>query len=114
MNSWMDRFFYVCGSKLAGKIGASVVNARRAGTTASLERMNQYYQIVNMVTPGSQYWNMTHGFTPDDVRQDIEGLQIMRTLGRNIAWLLKCIDAGRKAGIEYPEMEPITYTHFIR
>ncbi len=113
MCAWMDRFFYSCGGKLAGKIGASVVNARRGGNSASFERMNQYYLISNMIVPGSQYWNMTHGFTPDDVRKDKEGLQTMRALARNIAWILKSIEAGRKAGLKYPELEPRQPTHFI-
>ena len=111
--SWMDRFFYTYGSKFAGKIGASVVNARRGGNTATFERLNQYYLITNMIVPGSQYWNMTHGFTPDDVRKDLEGLQTMRVLGQNIAWLLKSIDAGKKTGVKFPVYEPKTPTHFI-
>ncbi len=112
--SWLDRFFYVNSPRLDGKVGACVVNARRGGNTASFERLNQYFLISNMVVPGSIYWNQTHGFTPDDVRKDAEGLQTMRNLGSNIAWLLKCIEAGRKAGIEKPEREPRQYTHFIR
>ena len=111
--SWMDRFFYTYGGKLAGKIGASVVNARRGGNSASFERLNQYYLITNMIIPGSQYWNMTHGFTPEDVKKDLEGLQTMRVLGQNIAWLLKSIDAGKKAGVKFPVYEPKTPTHFI-
>jgi len=111
--SWMDRFFYTYGGKLAGKIGASVVNARRGGNSASFERLNQYYLITNMIIPGSQYWNMTHGFTPEDVKKDLEGLQTMRVLGQNIAWILKSIDAGRKAGVKFPVYEPKTPTHFI-
>ena len=113
MNAWMDRFFYSNGGKFSGKIGASVVNARRGGNTASFERMNQYYLISNMIVPGSMYWNMTHGFTPDDVRKDKEGLHTMRTLGKNIAWLLKCIEAGKAAGVRPPEYEPKELTHFI-
>ena len=113
MNSWMDRFFYSNGGRFAGKIAASVVNARRGGNSASFERMNQYYLISNMIVPGSMYWNMSHGFTPEDVMKDKEGLHTMRTLGRNIAWVLKCIEAGKKAGIEYPEHEPKQMTHFI-
>ncbi|MCQ2079672.1 MAG: flavodoxin family protein [archaeon] len=113
MNSWMDRFFYSNGGRFDGKVAASVVNARRGGNSESFSRMNQYYLINNMVVPGSQYWNMTHGFTPEDVRKDKEGLQTMRMLAHNIAWILKCIDAGRKAGIEKPVREPLTPTHFI-
>ena len=113
ITSWMDRFFYSNPGRFKGKVCASVVNARRGGNSASFERLNQYYLMNNTVVPGSQYWNMTHGRSPDDVRMDKEGLQTMRTLGRNVAWILKCIDAGRKAGIGYPESEPATPTHFI-
>ncbi len=113
MNSWMDRFFYVNSKKMGGKVAASVVNARRGGNSASYERLNQYYLICGMIVPGSQYWNMTHGFTPDDVRKDKEGLQTMRTLGRNMAWLLKSIDAGKKAGLQFPEREPFIQTNFV-
>ena len=67
----------------------------------------------NMIVPGSQYWNMTHGFTPEDVKKDLEGLQTMRVLAQNIAWLLKSIDAGKKAGVKFPIYEPKTPTHFI-
>ena len=111
MNSFMDRLFYSAGGKFAGKIGASVVNARRGGNSASFERMNQYYLISNMIVPGSMYWNQTHGFTPEDVMKDKEGLHTMRTLGRNIAWILKCIEAGKKAGIDFPVHEPKQMTH---
>lgn len=112
--SWMDRLFYAHSPKLHGKVGACVVNARRGGNSASFERLNQYFLISSMVVPGSQYWNMTHGFTPEDVRKDEEGLQTMRTLGRNIAWIVKCIEAGKEKGIEIPAREPWTPTHFIR
>lgn len=111
--SWMDRFFYGNGAKLRGKVAASVVNARRGGNSASFERLNQYYLMNGMIVPGSQYWNITHGVTPEDVEKDKEGLQTMRTLGRNIAWILKCIDAGKKAGIEFPEVEAPIRTNFV-
>ncbi len=112
--SWMDRLFFSTSPRMDGKVGACVVNARRGGNSASFERLNQYFLENNMIVPGSQYWNMTHGFTPDDVRKDEEGLQTMRTLGNNIAWVLKCIEAGRKAGVEKPAREPFKSTHFIR
>ena len=114
MNSWMDRFFYAYGSKLGGKVAASVVNARRGGNSASFERMNQYYLITGMIVPGSQYWNQTHGNTVEEVVQDKEGMQTMRTLGRNMAWLLKSIEAGKKEGLEFPAREPWERTNFIR
>lgn len=113
VTAWMDRFFYTSAGKLGGKIGACVVNARRGGNSATFERLNQYFLICRMIVPGSQYWNMTHGFTPDDVRKDKEGLQTMRTLGRSIAWLLKCIEAGKKEGLEFPEREEPVFTNFI-
>lgn len=112
--SWMDRFFYASRGRLDGKVAASVVNARRGGNTESFVRLNQYYLMNNMIVPGSQYWNQTHGNTPDQVKQDVEGLQTMRTLADNIAWILKCIDAGRKAGIEKPVRESKTFFNFIR
>jgi len=113
ITTWMDRFFQVYGSKLRGKVGASIVNARRGGNSASFERLNQYLLISSMVVPGSQYWNFTHGSTVEDVLQDEEGLQTMRALGRNIAWLLKCIDAGKREGITVPDLEPRMWTNFI-
>ncbi len=112
--AFMDRLFYSHGPRFKGKIGAAIVNARRSGTTSSFERLNQYFLISNMVVPGSRYWNATHGNTPDEVRQDEEGLQTMRTLAKNIAWLIKSIDAGRKAGIAPPEYEKRVFTSFIR
>ncbi|MFR2969701.1 MAG: flavodoxin family protein, partial [Christensenellaceae bacterium] len=78
------------------------------------DRLNMYFSICNMQIVGSQYWNQVHGFTPEDVKKDEEGLQTMRTLGENMAWLLKCIKAGREAGINPPEYEPRISTHFIR
>ena len=97
---------------MAGKLGAAVVSCRRGGSTASFDRLNKYFTISNMHVVGSQYWNQVHGFTADDVRRDAEGLQTMRVLGQNMAWLLRCIEAGRKAGIEPPVYEPHVFTHF--
>jgi multimeric flavodoxin WrbA len=115
MKSFLDRLFYSGGRHLAYKPGAGIVSARRAGTTAALDQLNKYFTINNMPLVSSQYWNMVHGNTPDEVRQDKEGLQIMRTLGNNMAWLLKSIEAGEKAGIEKPKPEtPRERTNFIR
>jgi len=113
LTAFLDRLFYVKGSKMAGKLGAAVVSCRRGGASAAFDRLNKYFTISNMHIVGSQYWNQVHGFTPDDVRKDKEGLQTMRTLGQNMAWLLKCIEAGKKAGIEKPVYEPRESTHFI-
>lgn len=112
--SFLTRLFYAGGDRFDGKLAAAVVSCRRGGATAAFEQLNQFFAMKNMPIVTSQYWNQVHGFTPEDVRQDLEGLQTMRTLGNNMAWLLKCIDAGRKAGIEKPEREPIELTHFIR
>lgn len=114
LTAFLDRFFFVNAERLAGKLGASVVSCRRGGATSSFERLNKYFTICNMPVVPSQYWNQIHGTTPDEARQDLEGLQTMRTLGLNMAWLLKCIEAGRKAGINLPEYEPTISTNFIR
>ena len=111
--SFCDRLFFSNSKKMAGKLAAAVVSCRRGGATASFDRLNKYFTIANMQVVGSQYWNMVHGFTPEDVRKDIEGLQTMRTLAQNMAWLLKCIELGRKHGINKPEYEPIKFTNFI-
>lgn len=113
ITSFLDRFFYA-GSGFQYKPGAAIVSCRRGGSTAAFEQLNKYFTISNMPIVSSQYWNMVHGNTPDEVRQDLEGMQTMRTLGRNMAWLLKCINAGKKAGIELPEKEQRVATNFIR
>ena len=112
--TFLDRVFYSNAKVFSGKPGAAVVSCRRAGSTAALDQLNKYFPINNMPMVPSQYWCMVHGNTPDEVRQDREGLQIMRTLGMNMAWLLKCIDAGKKAGIELPKYEERQGTNFIR
>ncbi len=116
MHSFMIRAFYcVYGSDVfADKPAAAVVSCRRAGATAALDTMNKFFPISGMPIVPSQYWNMVHGNTPDDVRQDLEGLQIMRTLGRKMAWMLKGIESGRRAGVPAPEREPFLRTDFIR
>lgn len=111
--SFLDRMFYA-GDCFAYKPGAAVASARRAGTTATLDELNKYFTIANMPVVSSQYWNMVHGMTPEEVRQDLEGLQIMRRLGDNMAWLLRCIEAGRRAGVKPPEPEEKQFTNFIR
>ncbi len=110
----LDRIFYAGSKNFVYKPAAAVVSARRAGTTASFDELNKYFTISQMPVVSSQYWNMVHGNTPDEVRQDLEGMQIMRTLGRNMAWLLRCIEAGKKANVSLPEAEPRVATNFIR
>ena len=113
ITSFLDRFFYA-GDGFQYKPGAAVVSCRRGGATAAFEQLNKYFTISNMPIVASQYWNMVHGNTPEEVKQDLEGMQIMRTLGKNMAWLLKSIQAGREAGITLPEKEPKVVTNFIR
>lgn len=112
--AFLDRVFYSARGILSGKPGACVVSARRGGTTAALDVLNKYITICSMPLVSSTYWNMVHGNRPEEVAQDLEGLQTMRNLGRNMAWLIRNIDAGRKAGIEPPEQERKTATNFIR
>jgi len=112
--SFLDRLFYSNGKVFRNKVGASVVSCRRGGATAAFDRLNKYFTINNMPLVSSQYWNMVHGNTPDEVKQDLEGMQIMRTLGKNMAWLLKSIDAGRTAGLAAPELEEKIFTNFVR
>ncbi len=116
LTAFLDRFFYSVGSSsFAGKLGACVVSCRRGGATASFDRLNKYFTISSMPIVSSQYWNMVHGRvdTPAEVEQDGEGLQTMRTLARNMAWLLRCIEAGRREGIKFPAAEPRISTNFI-
>ncbi len=85
----LDRLFFSAGSFLKGKPGAAVVSCRRGGASASFDRLNKYFTISQMPVVSSQYWNSVHGFTPDDVRKDAEGLQTMRTLAHNLARMLR-------------------------
>ncbi len=115
MTSFMDRVFYSGGRNFAFKPAASVISARRAGTTATYDQINKYFGITQMPIISSRYWNMVHGYTPEDVMKDEEGMQVMRMLGRNMAYYLKCIEAGKEKGIERPKKEEKTYmTNFIR
>lgn len=117
--SFMDRAFFSGPRReqnpFAFKPAAAVVSARRAGTTSALDQMNKYFLHGQMIVPGSRYWNMVHGNTPEEVLQDEEGLQIMRVLSRNMAWLLKLKEAGENAGIALPKQEERRIgTNFIR
>ena len=113
MNSFLDRFFFSTPFDKRMKVGAAVVSARRAGTVATFDQMNKYFTISEMPVASSRYWNEVHGYTPEDVMQDQEGVQSMRILARNIAFLIKAIAAEKeKNGL--PEQEEIVYTNFIR
>ena len=109
----MDRVCFA-GARLAGKPAAAVASARRAGTTATLDQLQKYFAISGMMTVGSQYWPMVHGQNAEQARQDLEGMQTMRLLGRNMGWLLQCMAAGDRAGVIRPVREPGVSTNFIR
>lgn len=111
--AFLDRLFYA-GSGFEGKLGAAIVSCRRGGAATAFDCLNKYFTINSMPVVSSQYWNMVHGFTPDDVKQDLEGLQTMRTLAQNMARLLKCIEAGKEKGIEKPVLEQQVKTNFVR
>ena len=112
--SFMDRAFYSGKKNLVGKPAAAVVSCRRGGASAAFDRINKYFTISCMPIVSSTYWNQVHGSVPDDVLKDEEGLQTMRTLGNNMAWLLKCIEAGKAAGVDFPKLEAPIRTNFIR
>ena len=112
--SILDRAFYAGKSAFAHKPGASIVSARRGGTTASFDVLNKYFTISEMPVVSSSYWNMVHGSIPEDVKKDTEGLQTMRNIAKNMAWLLKCIALGKEHGIDIPVTENSYKTNFIR
>ncbi len=118
ITSFMDRVFYTdmqSGSQTFYlKPAAAVISARRAGTTNAFDQLNKYFTISEMPVISSRYWNMVYGATPEDVKKDLEGLQTMRVLARNMAWFLKCKEAGKKAGVDFPEKEKGIYVNFIR
>ena len=114
MTSFLDRLFYSAGGKMQHKPAAVVVSARRGGTTAAYEQLIKYPGICQMPIISSCYWNMVHGQTPDEVEQDKEGLRTMRVLGHNMAYFLRCLAAGRAAGVPLPPEEPPARTNFIR
>lgn len=107
----LDRAFLICGREMANKPAASVVSCRRGGASAAFDRLNKYFTISRMPVVSSQYWNSVHGNTPDEVRQDLEGLQVMRTLGRQMAYLLASL---KSAALPQPAREKYVATNFIR
>lgn len=114
LTAFLDRLFYASKGRMAGKLGASIMSCRRGGASATFDRLNKYFTISNMPVVSSQYWNQVHGNTPSEVLQDKEGMQTMRTLAQNLAWLLKCIEEGKKNGITRPKYETKINTNFIR
>ncbi len=116
--SFLDRAFFSCCdgleySPFAHKPAAAIASARRSGTTATLDALQKYFTIAQMPIVSSTYWNMVHGWKPADVKKDLEGLQTLRNLARNMAWMLKSLEAGKKAGIMPPKQESGNMTNFI-
>ncbi len=102
------------GKNFAHKPVAVIASARRAGTTATLDTVSKYLGIVQMPVISSTYWNMVHGNTPEETKQDLEGMQIMKNIALNMAWILRCIEVGRQSGITAPNAEKTVWTNFIR
>ena len=112
--SFLDRLFWAGGKRMAGKLAAAVVCCRRGGASAALDRLNRYLTYSNMCVVGSSYWNLVHGLKPGEVKEDLEGMQTMRTLGENMAWMLKNMEAGKRTGVPEPCRERKIFTNFIR
>lgn len=110
----MDRMFYAGKYAFVHKPAAVIASARRAGTTFTLDAIEKHLTISQMPVISSTYWNMVFGSTPEQIKQDFEGMQTMRNLGKNMAWILKCIEAGKNVGITAPEAETSAKTNFIR
>ena len=117
ITSFLDRAFYADlnggGNRFYLKPAAAVISARRAGTTATWDQMNKYFGLMQMPIITSSYWNMVHGTTPKEVLRDLEGMQTMRVLGRNMAYFLKCRQIAQKQGLPLPYQEAAVHTNFI-
>ena len=114
ITSFMDRAFYGRSNLFKNKPSAGIVSCRRGGASSTFDMLNKYFSMNNMPIVTSQYWNMVHGVNAEEVKQDLEGLQTMRTLGRNMAFLLRCKEAGLQAGVALPQQETPVFTNFIR
>lgn len=114
IQSFLDRVFYSSGKHFAHKPGASVAVARRGGTATTFDVLNKYFGITQMITVGSTYWNQVHGRNAEDAAKDLEGMQTMRNLGHNMAWVLKCLEAGKEKGLVPPTADRPNQTNFIR
>ena len=112
--SFLDRAFYAGGAAFRFKPGASVAVARRGGSSASFDCLNKYFGIAQMPVVGSTYWNMVYGRVPGEAGQDLEGMQTMQNLAKNMAWMMKCFEAGKEKGILPPTAERTHMTNFIR
>lgn len=114
LTSFLDRAFYGRGSLFAGKLCSSVVSCRRGGASAAFDQINKYALMSNMYVVGSSYWNQIHGNNKEEAKQDLEGLQTMKNLGKNMSYLLKCIEYAKQNGVEKPVYERPVKTNFIR
>lgn len=114
IQSFLDRVFYSSGKHFAHKPGASVAVARRGGTATTFDVLNKYFGITQMITVGSTYWNQVHGRNAEDAAKDLEGMQTMRNLGHNMAWVLKCLEVGKEKGLVPPTADRSNQTNFIR
>ena len=114
LSGWLDRLFYAHSHKFRGKLASSVAVCRRGGGTATIDQMNKYFGFAEMPIVSSQYWNVIHGNHPDEIKQDAEGMQILKVLADNMSFLLQCLDAGKKAGIQMPPKDKRQWTNFIR
>jgi multimeric flavodoxin WrbA len=114
ITSFMDRAFYGKPTIFRGKPAASITSCRRAGGTSTFDILNKYFAYSCMPIVTSNYWNGVFGATVEEVREDKEGMQTMRILANNMAWMLKCIDAGKKAGVEMPKIEKKVFTNFYK
>lgn len=111
---FMDRMFFAKSASYALKPAAAIVSCRRGGASASFDRLNKYFTISAMPIVSSLYWNEVHGMTPDEVRQDAEGLQTMRVLGNAMAWMIKSLAMAKAHGVPPPDLESKIFTNFIR
>ena len=114
ITSFLDRVFYGRGNLFANKLCASVVSCRRGGATACFDQLNKYALMSNMTVIGSNYWNQIHGTNKEEALKDEEGLQTMRNLAKNMAYMLKCIEAGNALKVPAPQYETKIKTNFIR
>ncbi len=111
---FLDRMFYSRSAAYALKPAAAIVSCRRGGASAAFDRLNKYFTISAMPIVSSNYWNEVHGTTPEEVRQDAEGLQTMRVLGKTMAWMIKSLAVARAQGVPPPDLEAKIFTNFIR
>ncbi|MCI8587425.1 MAG: flavodoxin family protein [Clostridia bacterium] len=114
ITSFLDRVFYGRGEMFSNKVATTIVSCRRGGATATFDQINKYALMSNMYVVGSNYWNQVHGTTPDEVKQDLEGIQTMQNLAKNMAYIIKCIKVGEKLGVEKPKYDAKIKTNYIR